>query len=284
MVFGFRYWKHLMVLTLKNSWLIILVAALISASFGMPGASESFSVLDFVIRFMFRGALIMVILSVFVLILMLKDFKVMSIFNRTGFSREYLEAYERKHIIGKPFNENTAMVYAEIFVNSGDPVAAMRYLDTLCISENNLFAKTAYFFLYTLAALKSGAPELADRVWAAHQQFINNFMGKPNYAMNSHMLYLTMIYTDCANGRYQRALEQTVGFMNSKEYKLYKLAELDFRIIHLLELKKLGMEEELNRLAPAVKRDIENSRPLYDWQKPRLLEDYNKVINGICPW
>ena len=101
--------------------------------------------------------------------------------------------------------------------------------------------------------------------------------------MSSVPLYLSMICTDCANCRYEQALQQVEGYLNSKMYKRFRVGEFDFRILHLYILKKLG-KDEAEALAPALKKDIERFRHLYDWEKPQYLADLERALNGECPW
>lgn len=168
-------------------------------------------------------------------------------------------------------------------VRSGHLNEAMQYFNMIHISESNVFAYTALIYLKLLAGVKAGDPAYSDRAWQENQRFISSLTSKRGHEMYSAFLYLGLIYTDCANGRFERALQQTVTYMNSKAFKRYKICEYDFRIIHLFILKVLG-REAMNNVAPKLKSDIEANSFLYAWEKPQYLTDYNKAINGVYPW
>ena len=205
------------------------------------------------------------------------------VLNAEGFSDNYLKFYEKKRIVGRPYNENTATVFAEIMVRSGHVKEAMQYFEIIKVLPANTFAYTELIYLRMLAALKADMPQLADSIWNQERKFITWAVNRPARSMEKAQLLLVTIYADCANGRYERALQQTVTYMQSKEFKRYKTAEFEFRIAHLFILKKLG-REEFNNIAPEVKRDIETKSHLYDWEMEQYLIDFNKAVNGVFPW
>lgn len=283
MKFLFRYWWHQTKMIMRINVVTAPVMSVVMACclfWNVFSELEHFAVpLSLLAGFAF----FMIILMLTALIVVLSERKVISMFNAEGFSENYLRLYEKENIIGKPYKENSAVVFAEIMVRSGHVKEAMQYFEIIKVSPENRFAYTALIYLRMLAALKAGEPQLADSIWNQERHYVAWAADKPARSVDKALLLLVTIYADCANGRYERALQQTVTYMQSKQFRRYKTAEFEFRIVHLFILKKLG-REAFNNIAPLVKYDIETKSHLYDWEMEQYLIDFNKAVNGVFPW
>jgi len=285
MRFFLRLCKYHMCLSLKMMRGNVIASIVIASFTAFAFLVEKIGVLAAVPLGLLAGAGVLLIpFSVVVIAVALNDFKTKRIFNIEGFSEYYLYVYKKRNITGRLYNEGKAVVYAEILARSGHASEAIDYLDSVDIPRNqDVYAMMVSLNMF--AGVKSGDPAFADKVWQNNHHFISGLtMGyDPAHVMSSVPLYLSMICTDCANCRYEQALQLVEGYLNSKMYKRFRVGEFDFRILHLYILKKLG-KDEAEALASALKRDIERFRHLYDWEKPQYLADFERALNGECPW
>lgn len=283
MKFFLRYFKYHICMILKKAWVGILLMSGLVAYIAYTELLSGLGYIALSLALLIGVASVLLVVILIILFEVLAQYSTSKVFNTEGFSDKFLRLYEQKRIIGRPYNENNTIIFTEIMVRSGHLNEAMQYFNMIHISESNVFAYTALIYLKLLAGVKAGNPAYSDRVWLENQHFISTFTSKRDHEMHSAFLYLGMIYTDCANGRYERALQQTVTFMNSKAFRRYRMCEFDFRIIHLFLLKVLG-REAFDTLAPKLRQDIEAYEHLYDWEKPQYIIDYNKAVNGEYPW
>jgi len=282
MSFFLRYYLKQLVLVMRNAKLtMVTMTLLFGLCFYLRMFEGDIREIPLCIVLGFAASELMRLLIVAIIVI--ADYKVTKVFNAEGFSDSYLRLYEKENIIGKPYKEYSAVVFAEIMVRSGHVKEAMQYFEIITVSPDNKFMYRALIYLRMLAALKAGDPKLADSIWNQERHYIAHSADKPARSVDKALLLLMTIYADCANGRYERALQQTVTYLQSKEFKRYKTAEFDFRIVHLFILKKLG-REAFNNIAPAVKYDIETKSHLYDWEMEQYLIDFNKAVNGVFPW
>lgn len=241
----------------------------------------------------FFGLGIFAVLTLIVtLLFVVRNAGLYAVLDEYGFGIEYLREYEKRRIIGKPFNLQYAVEYAEIFMNMGQPDDAIKYLNTITVSPtDNAFSQVAYFYVYIMCALKINNLGIAEDMWRRSEQMIETVRTKPNYSTNSYLLYLAMISADCAaarqNGdvsRLQRAYEQTVVYMNSTDYKKYPVDGCDFDLLLLYELKALGRLDEFNALYTSVKTKVEHYKPMFASIKSKVIEDFNKAASGELPF
>lgn len=218
------------------------------------------------------------------LIVALKNRKLYEILDRYGFSAEYLRAYEQHRIIGKPFRLDYATEYAEIFVNIGQPVDALNYLNSIIVPPNApVNQKVGYFFIYVLAALKSGNVQLAENMWRQYEGVLMSAKSSPTYNAISVFIYLALIYTDCYAGRTERAYEQTMAYLNSRDSKNSLVSVMDVKIVLLYELTVLGRTEEAAALRQALSAEIEKHEPAFAALKNKLTADFEKASHGEVP-
>ena len=283
MEFFLRYFKYHICMILKKAWVGILLMSGLVAYIAYTELLGGLGYTALSLALLVGVASVLLVVILIILFEVLAQYSTFKVFNTEGFSDKFLRLYEQKHIVGRPYNENNTIVFTEIMVCSGHLNEAMQYFNMIHISESNVFAYTSLIYLKMLAGVKAGDPAYSDRVWQENQHFIGSFTSKRDHEMHSGFLYLGLVYTDCANGRYERALQQTVTYMNSKEFRRYRTAEFNFRIIQLFILKVLG-REEFSTLAPQLKADIEAHEYLYDWEKPQYLSEYSRALNGEYPW
>lgn len=158
------------------------------------------------------------------LFVMLSNKKLLLAHEKYGYSVEYLHIYEREKIIGKPFDLQSSINYAEIFRQLGQPADVLNYLKTISVPENTKpFLKILYFHVYVLCALMIGDVGTAEDMWRMNMPLINSIKNKPEDCINSYLVYLSLIEIDCSAGRTERAYEQTVLYMNSEHYRKIRL-------------------------------------------------------------
>lgn len=224
------------------------------------------------------------------LVITLKQLKLYKVLDQYGYGMEFLRAYEKERITGKPFRLQYAAEYANIFTHMGQPADAMTYLDSVAIPANApVHEKIHFFFVYVASALKADNLAAAENKWREFQDLINKAQSDPVYTESSYMLYAALIYIDCYAGkqgdlsRARRAYDQTVAYMNTEHYKHYPLPTPDFEIVMLLELKLLGRTDEFNALYPQVKQKVDAWDPLLLVQKKVVYDDLEKVCRGELP-
>lgn len=214
----------------------------------------------------------------------LKDIKLYEVLDRCGFGTEYLRAYEQRRIIGKPFRLSYSTEYAEIFVKMGQPVDALKYLNSIIVPPDaSINDKAGYFFEYVIAALKSGNVPLAENMWRQYEGVLVSAKNSPTYAANSVFIYLALIYTDCCAGRTERAYEQTMAYLNSRDGKNSLVSVIDIKIVLLYELVALGKTEEAAALRQTLSAEIEKHEPLFAALKDAIIADFQKAARGEIP-
>ncbi len=287
MNFFLRYWTRVFVNTVKNSLNFIAIPIIITFLIGLfqlavAGFRKEILFLPFVLLIAgFVMSFFWTIIAVTITVLI--NYKQNKMLNDLGFCREYLEYYEKEVVARNPKDDMVALMYAEIHMKMGDPVTAISVLDTRKIPENNIHLRAAYIHLYMTCALKMEDSALADDIWRTNQQFLNQNLGKNRTAGYNHMLYLTLIYADCAAGRYERALKTLDSFMGSKLFRRYRSCEGDMRIIRMYLLKKLGRTAEFNSYCQLTAAFLAEYQPLFDSEKAALQRDFQKAMNGELP-
>ena len=292
MDFGIKLWAYYLKSCIWSAkWAIIAVSAyslltgIIAIFVNMLSAENIvitafLTVLEVLINLVAPFVLCMIIALAFALM----NYKLENALNTYGYSRQYLELFEREKITGKPFSENTALSYAFIFMRMEEHESALNYLQTLNIHKGNTAGWTNYFFMYVMSAIGAGKPELADKLWADNIESINSILAKQFFVTTQkHYFYTAFIYADCAMGRYERALEQALGCLAKKDHHYDKTSRIDMEIIALYALKKLGRDAEMNARMPAVVSMIEHYKPLYNWQATKIRQDFNNAVQGILP-
>lgn len=246
------------------------------------------------IKDIFIGNIVgLVLLTVYVfirvLILVCKNYSLYNILNEKGFCIEYLRAYEQKRITGKPFNMQYALDYAEIFMRIGQPAEAIKYLNTLTIPPNaNVLFQAEYFYLYVLCALKIGNLAIAEDMWSKSGDMINKISANPKiFKGGGNLAIFAMICTDCFaarknndNARLERAFQQTENYLH-----YFQSSEITaFRIMLLYELRELGFTERYNTSLSEIRRDINDSKPLFNYVKVMQHENLDRIEKGGLPF
>lgn len=218
------------------------------------------------------------------LVVALKDFHLYKILDEKGFCEEYLKAFEQAKIVNKPFLLQNALLYAEIFERIGQPQTALNYLNTIALSPGSpLKDRIAYFFIYVMCALELGNVALAEEMWRRFEGDLNSARKSPQYNAYSNMVILSLLYIDCAAGRVERAFEQTVAFINSRDYERALSPMIDIDIMLLYELVKLGKTEEAAKWHTELSQRIQKEKLQFRALKPKLVEDLNKAARGELP-
>lgn len=218
------------------------------------------------------------------LVVALKDFELYKILDEKGFCVEYLKAFEQTKIINKPFLLQNAVAYAEIFERIGQPQTALNYLNSIAVPPNaRINERIGYFFIYVMCALKLGNVALAEETWRRFEGDLKAARRSPMYNGISNIVILPLLYIDCAAGRVKRAFEQTVTFINSRDYERCLSSMIDIDIMLLYELVKLGKTDEAAEWQTELAKRVEQTNTQFRSQRPKLIEDFNKAARGELP-
>lgn len=218
------------------------------------------------------------------LVVALKDFELYKILDEKGFCMEYLRAFEQTKIINKPYVLLHAIQYAEIFERMGQPQTALNYLNTIAVPPNaRINERIGYFHVYVMCALKLGNVALAEEMWRRFEGDLKAARSSPMYNAISGLAVLPLLYIDCAAGRVERAFEQTVAFINSREYERSLGSMIDIDIMLLYELVKLGKTEEAAKWHTELAQRIQEEKMQFRALKPKLIEDFNKAARRELP-
>lgn len=254
--------------------------------------STQFSLLKILLGAVSGLVFMLILYAVATIVIVHSNAKVYKVLDEQGLCMEYLRVYERERILNKPFRFDYALEYAEILMNVGKPEEAIKFLDTLTISEKaHPVYRASYFFIYVVSALKLNNLAVAEEVWKRNSSLINRISKDPASVMNGYLVIISIIYIDCFaarqngdNSRLERALKLTESAINSKIGKMHAAGgNYAFDIVRLYELKMLGMMERYNELFSAVKSKVENSKPAFSCIKTMELDDLEKIENGELP-
>ncbi len=218
--------------------------------------------------------------AVICFIITYKHSKVDNILNKNGFCPEYLKAFEDTFVFGKPVDNNVYINYAIIHMELGNYKDALDILSALKVPETDINQRSLYIFIYMMLAAKMDDSALADDVWRCNQDFINANIDNPELRMRGYPLYLAMVYADCAAERYERALKTCNDIISTYNDKTNKGGKLDFMVMRILTLKKLGKDEELQSALNTFYSEIKDWKPPLEYQYNALIESAEKAAKG----
>lgn len=291
MGFGARYFAHTVKGCFKQFTPLHLVTP---ALFGIMAYGSGFPPKPLRVLVGAVCGIVVMLLFLFILavIVTVSNGKLYSVLDEQGFSREYLAAYEKARITGKPFRLQYAVEYAEIFMRMGQPADAIKYLNTVTMPASanvNPYTQISYFYIYVMSALKINNLGIAEDIWRRSMPLINNTQTKQIYKQYGYLLYLALIAVDLFaarsdKSRLERAYEQTTMFMKSKFYKKAAFDGSEYKIFLVYELNMLGKAAEANSLYYEVKQQLESSRPLFTALKNDSLNALERAKNGVLPF
>ncbi len=284
MNFEKRYWLMCFSSMLKSSGIIFGIAL----GFGVIVSVLEMTSGGFDIAGVVGMIVLLAIISIVVLlfITMLSTFaykanvKLYKALNDHGFSPYYRQAYEQERMINRDPSPMDQLGYAEVLEKGGFPQDSLSYLSTLVIPEDQPALIALYIYIYAAAAVRIGQPQLADMMLADRAAQVTSLLqsGRDSVKM---LVSMAVCMVHCACGRFSLALpmaDQTLG------YKADKVDKLDAKIMRLYILHMLGMTAEATVLANEIVNELDNTKVfLLDWQKAKLIEEYNMAINGILP-
>ncbi len=284
MNFEKRYWLMCFRSMLKSSGIIFGIAI----GFGVIVSVLEMANGGFDITGVVGMLALLVIIAIVVLIFitMISTFaykanvKLYRALNDYGFSPYYRQVYEQERMINRDPSPMDQLGYAEVLEKGGFPQDSLSYLSTLVIPEDQPALIALYIYIYAAAAVRTGQPQLADMMLADRSAQVTSLLqsGRDSVKM---LVSMAVCMVHCACGRFSLALpmaDQTLG------YKADKVDKLDAKIMRLYILHMLGMTAEATVLANEIVNELDNTKVfLLDWQKAKLIEEYNMAINGILP-
>ena len=212
-----------------------------------------------------------------------QNYEIQKILNDKGVCSEYLYAYADKNIKNKPHTDNSCIFYASALSRFGQWEEAIRVLLTVDTSKLDLTHMTVYLLTYMLTAVRMEAPAIADKVWVNNHNFIITNVNKPYFGTNTSILYYAMAVVDCAAGRYNRAYETCIKYMNSSWFKANRGINMDFITLKMYLEKHFGLERELTETIALWDKRFKKCRFFYDYDRNVAIKDREKVLNGILP-
>ncbi len=209
-----------------------------------------------------------------------KDGKLNKLLSEKGFCLEYFNAFYEKRIKNKPVNNLDHILFAEIYSKIGDYNGALNVLNSLRVPDDPKLNRCFYINLYISIAVKKGDSALADDVWRRNQEFINKNI---NVEYCAPTLKLAIVYADCAAGRYERALNTCINFINSREARTFDNISIDFYVLRIYTLKKLGREAEVNEAVIEFNEKAKKWNPLFESARAELRRDVERAVRGELP-
>lgn len=288
--FRFRYWKHCvkqMPITMALICFVVMTAFWLCHTQSYHPFVGLKSFLTNLIIGALLGLLVIILTPILVVA---KNSPLYSVLDKYGFSREYLAAYEKERIIGKPFKPQYAVEYAEIFMRIGQPSDAIKYLNTITLPDNTqLYTKVAYFYIYVFSALKIHNLNIAEDMWKRNIPIIDQVQKSSNRKTNNYLLYLTLIAVDMYAGqtdrnRLERAYQQTVAYINGNDFKNPAFDGSDYKIFLIYQLNVLGRKNEALQLYNDVHKYLENYSPLFSATKGEFFRQLERAKNGLIPF
>lgn len=262
-------------------------AVLLSVCAVVTGLIKSISIgfgaeiIVYVLRFCVRGLVFWLLFIILLCaIVIAKDIKLNKILSEKGFCPEYLNLFYEKRIKDKPVNNQNYIHLAEIHRKMGDYASAINILNNLKVPDSPDVVRSLYLFMYISIALKKGDSTMADDIWRKNQDFINKNI---NNDVCSIYLNLALIYADCAAGRYERALDICLRYLDSYESKIIKNSSIDFYVLKFYILKKLGREEEANKAVMEFNEKVKSWNPLIESSRAELRRDVERAMRGELP-
>ena len=285
MNFEMRYWLMCFRSMLKSSGIIFGVAlgfgALISV-FEM--ASSGFDVVriaDMLVLMVIIAIVVLIFITMLATFAYNGNVKLYKALNDYGFGPYYRQVYEQQRMIGRDPSPMEQLGYAEVLEKGGFPQDALSYLSTLVIPEDQPALIALYLFIYAESAVRIGQPQLADMMLSDRSAQVTSLLQSGSGDSVKMFVSMAVCMTHCACGRFSLALpmaDQTLG------YKSDKVEMLDAKITRLYILHMLGMTAEASALAEEIVKELDRTKVfLLDWQKAKLIEEYNMAINGILP-
>lgn len=203
-LFG-RYMKNIFV-NAAAIWIIELIGLLICVVNIIDG---SFDYLDVSLLIAMLVMPVLIVTSGIVNAFQIAPY--MEIFEKKGFCREYIEAFERVWINGKKKTPNMQLVQqAEAYLFSGDAATCAVLLSRLRVPESEEYARAWYLITYIKLAIATKDAALAVDIWNRNYNFINRYISKTRItAFNTPAIELDCCYAKmlCLQGNYTAALE-----------------------------------------------------------------------------
>lgn len=288
--FRSRYWKHCLKQTFTGQGWIFFVIVVLVWVYEAQGCFAFFNPIKLLYNLIIGAALGIAAMLLIPTIVMLIQSPLYSVLDKQGFSLEYLLAYEKARINGKPFKPQYAVEYAEIFMRMGKPADAIKYLNTITLPANTpLYTKISYFYIYVISALKINNLDIAEDMWKRSMPIINQAQSDKNHRSNSYMLYLALIAIDLYAGqadrsRLERAYEQTVAYMKGESYKKSAFDGSDYKIFLVYELNVLGRTDDANRKYSDTRRFLADAPALFNALRRENFEQLERAKNGKLPF
>ena len=212
-----------------------------------------------------------------------KHSKVYGILDKKGFCPEYLSAFEKAFIIGKPVDNSLHISYALAQMELKNYETAMEILNRLSVPESNINQRALYIFTYMILAVRMDNSAMADDVWRCNQNFINANINNPVLDMHGNQLYLAMVYADCAAKRYERALKTCGDVLAVYPESVTDGGRLDFLVMKIYSLKQLGMDNEAQSTLQEFYSEIRYWKPSFEYLYNGLIQSAEKAIRGEIP-
>ena len=284
MNFGMRHWMLCFKSMMKSSGkifavalgfgLVVSIIQLLSNGFDEDGIFAMLSLMAII------AVVVVIFIAMIATIYYNSEAKMYKVCNDFGFCPQYRQAYEQQKIAGREPSLMESIGYVEVLAKSGFPQEALSYAYNLWIPEDRPDLMCIYINVFTDAAVRAGQPQLAERLVYERNAFISSMTSGGSDTCR-FIIGMAMCLMHASLGRANEALQFAKLSLECKG--MPKEDVMDVKIMQLYLLNVLGMTTEAAKVSQEIAAELGSVKPLFDWQKPKLIEEYNSALNGVMP-
>lgn len=212
------------------------------------------------------------------------NYKYLKLFNDKGYCTETFDCFYQTYIKDRVMWEANYVELAEHYRRLGDYDSAIDTLNSIHVSESNIFLRAKYIYTLMIIAVNRNDTSLVDSIRSDNQDFINSRISSKNSGEGVNLIYLAMIYGDCAVGRYEQALCACNDVLESEQLKKCNLHIEKFLVMKVFLLKKLEKEAEMNAAIMEFNNYVSKKwKPLFESSRTYIRLNFEKAVKGEIP-
>lgn len=205
-----------------------------------------------------------------------------------GFTREYLEEYERRYITGKHPGIQRTIGYAEALMRIGRADDAIERLKDITLTKHTNFEeRAAYYHIYIMSALKRGDLKLAEKVRDENSQISQSARENKKHESSRYMIELADIAIEFYAGlndkeRLLNGYNMAANITNTEYFRKY--SDIAIYIWLAYGAKMLELNDELNELRKFIKTGLVQCGFRYEFSRRVYRDEFNKAVSGKIPF
>lgn len=216
------------------------------------------------------------------------DYNMAANFWAYGFTREFLEEYERRYIMGKHPDFRTTVGYAEALMRIGRAGDALGLLKDIKLPKYTAFEPlAAYYNIFIMSALKCGDVELAEKIRDENSQISQSARTDKKNERSRNLIETADIATEFYAGLNdkERLLNgyNTAASLTNTEY-FHKYFDTGIYIWLAYGAKMLELDKELSELREFIKPCLEQGRFRYEFSRHVYKDEFTKAVSGQIPF